>query len=59
MRRVLHILTRPDDPLMAMIQSAQRARKDCQVETVDLTQPEPDYERLLEQIFDADSIEVW
>jgi len=29
------------------------------VETVDLTQPEPDYKALLGKIFEADSIETW
>ncbi|MBU6401045.1 MAG: hypothetical protein KGS61_12050 [Verrucomicrobia bacterium] len=59
MRRILHIRTRPDDALAQTVATQQRADAQCQVETVDLTVPEPDYDALLESIFDADSIEVW
>ena len=37
----------------------QRILPDCQVETVDLTNGEPDYADLLQKIFAADSVAVW
>ena len=56
---LLHILTRPNDPLAEAVVCEQRAQPGQEVRVADLTQPEPDYERLLEQIFEADSIAVW
>jgi hypothetical protein len=59
MRRVLHIFVRSDDPLARELVSHQRAQRECKVEAVDLTTPEPDYAALLEKIFEADSVQVW
>ncbi|MBI4326570.1 MAG: hypothetical protein HY674_15090 [Chloroflexi bacterium] len=59
MLRVLHILTTPDDTLAAEIISGQRRLSDRSVQVVDLTVPDPDYRALLEEIFAADSVEVW
>jgi hypothetical protein len=59
MRRVLHILTRPDDALARELSARQKCDAGNKVETVDLTQPEPDYKALLGKIFEADSIETW
>jgi len=59
MRHVLHILTTPDDPLAQTVSAAQSAQPENHVHVADLTQPEPDYARLLEEIFAADSIAVW
>lgn len=60
MRKVLHIVTTPDDPLAAQIIAAQQKIAGVQVEVVDLQkEPGPDYKRLLEQIFAADSVTVW
>ncbi len=59
MRRVLHILTKPDDALAQTLVSLQENTAAHQVEVVDLTQPKPDYEALLEKIFAADSVESW
>ncbi|MCI0537601.1 MAG: hypothetical protein L0Z50_20495 [Verrucomicrobiales bacterium] len=59
MRQILHILTRPDDPLAQQIVAAQQQQTDQTVQSVDLTVPEPDYRALLHAIFAADSIEVW
>lgn len=56
---LLHILTNESETLAREIISHQRELTDCRVEVVDLTQPEPDYEALLEKIFAADSIQVW
>jgi hypothetical protein len=59
MRTLLHIVTRPDDALMAEIIAAQQKQPGRDVRVVDLTMPEPDYLILLEDIFDADSVAVW
>lgn len=59
MTRILHLLTKEDDGLANEILSRQRQDPSLQVQTVDLTQPQPDYPALLHQIFDADSITVW
>ena len=59
MRVFLHILTKPNDTLMVGVMETQQKRPDVQVEVVDLTAPEPDYTKLLEAIFAADSIAVW
>ena len=59
MRRILHILTRPDDALAREIAARQRRGADNNVETVDLTEAEPDYKALLKKIFECDSIQTW
>jgi hypothetical protein len=59
MRRVLHILTRPDDPLAQVMMARQKRAAGLKVESVDLTLPEPDYKELLEKIFAAESIQSW
>jgi hypothetical protein len=59
MRRVLHILTKPDDALPLELMAQQKNTPGHKVEVVDLTLPEPDYKALLEKIFAADSVESW
>jgi hypothetical protein len=59
MRRVLHILTRPDDALAREVMARQKNCAANKIEAVDLTQPAPDYKELLGKIFAADSIECW
>jgi len=59
MRTLLHIVTRPDDARTAEIIAAQQKQPGLDVHVVDLTMPEPDYLKLLEDIFDADSVAVW
>ena len=59
MNTALHIVTRSNDALAAGIIALQQKRPDAQVKVVDLTAPEPDYAKLLEEIFQADSIAVW
>ena len=56
---VLHIVTRSNDALAAEIIALQQKRPDTQVKVVDLAAPEPDYTKLLGEIFQADSIAVW
>ncbi len=55
MPRVLHILTRSGDDLAASI----IAETPSDATTVDLTAPEPDYAMLLDEVFKADSVQVW
>lgn len=59
MRTVLHILTRPDDPLARDLVTRQTADEHVQVEVIDLTRPEPDYAALVTKVFAADAIAVW
>ena len=59
MRAVLHIVTRTNDALAAAAIATQQERPEAQVKVVDLTAPEPDYAKLLEEIFAADSVAVW
>jgi hypothetical protein len=59
MRRLLHILTRPDDALAREIIARQQGIAGNEVQTVDLTRPEADYEELLGKIFAADSVQSW
>lgn len=59
MRQILHIVTKPDDKLAAEIVAAQRKQPNTAVNVADLTGKAPDYEKLLEDIFKADSIQVW
>ena len=60
MARIIHILTREDDPLPAIIIAAQET-SGHEARVVDLTEVDPngDYSILLEEIFAADSVQVW
>jgi hypothetical protein len=60
MRRVLHIVTRPDDSLARMVIDGQSAGEDEVVEVaLHDAGPGTDYGVLLEEIFKADSVQVW
>ena len=59
MRKLLHIVTQPNDSLAKEVIAQQRNKPDNDVEIVDLTVAEPDYKSLLNKIFSADSVEVW
>jgi len=59
MREVLHIVIKPNDALTAGMIATQQKQPDTQVTIMDLTVAEPDYTRLLEAIFAADSVAVW
>jgi len=59
MRVVLHILTQPDETLAREVIARQREQQDQEVNVVDLTAAEPDYARLIQEIFAADSAAVW
>jgi hypothetical protein len=59
MRRVLHILTRPDDALAREVIARQKRKPENEIEVADLTLPGPDYKELLDKIFAADSVQTW
>ena len=59
MSKLLHILTKPNDPLATKIIETQRSQPKREVKVVDLTKPDPDYRALLKEIFAADSAQVW
>ncbi len=59
MRQVLHILTTQTDALANETIDLQRRSGEAQVLVMDLTWPEPDYDELLQAIFQADSIQAW
>jgi hypothetical protein len=59
MRTILHILTHPDEELARELIERQRALPDTEVEVAALTGDAPDYDKVVVQIFSADSIEVW
>ena len=59
MRIVLHILTTPTDALAEEVIAAQRHLPNHEVKVVDWTNSETDCVVLLQEIFRADSVEVW
>ncbi len=59
MRSILHILTRPNDPLPRDLIARQSTQPDTRIEVLDLTAPEPDYAALVQKVFAADSVQVW
>lgn len=59
MTRQLHLLTAPPDPWLQTLLDSLRTRPDLAVEVVDLTVGEPDYARLVDAVFAADSIATW
>ena len=60
MARILHMTTREGDELAVSVIAAQEAAGH-ETRVVDLTQVDPngDYSVLLEEIFEADSVQVW
>jgi hypothetical protein len=58
-KQILHVLTREKDALARDIIARQQEHQETRIDVVDLTVGPPDYSRLLEQIFTADSVQVW
>ena len=60
MARIFHMTTREGDGLATSVIAAQEGAGH-ETRVVDLTQvdPEGDYSVLLEEIFEADSVQVW
>ncbi len=59
MPAILHILTQAEDALARELIEKQKEKSENQIEIVDLSDPNPDYKKLLEKIFTADSVQVW
>jgi len=59
MRHILHILTSQPDAALSEVLAHQAELPEHQVRRIDLTQPSPDYHQLLEEIFAADSVQVY
>lgn len=59
MRTILQLVTQPEDVLAREAAARQQALPEMQVEVVDLTRPNPDYDALVDKIFAADSVQVW
>jgi hypothetical protein len=55
MKTILQLLTDSKQPLSKEIHSDT----EWKVETVDLTQSDVDYRKVLEKVFAADSVQVW
>jgi hypothetical protein len=58
MRSILHIVTQPNPDLVGII-DAQKAETGVEVQVVDLAVSDVNFDQLLEQIFAADSVQVW
>jgi hypothetical protein len=59
MTRMLHVITRPEDALAGEMIAAQQKDTALEIRVIDLSQGAGDYAVLLEEIFRADSVEVW
>ena len=59
MSALLHILTQPADELVRSVIENQVKQAGALVEVIDLSQPQPDYDLLVEKVFAADSVSVW
>ncbi len=59
MPSILHIVTRPNDMLAAEVIARQQTLPELEVQVADLTVRDPDYRKLLDQIFASDSVAVW
>ena len=59
MRHILHILTQTERDLAGLVIDAQKTETGVQVSAVDMTSGDVNYDDLLEQIFAADSVQVW
>lgn len=59
MKTILNILTHPEDDLTCAFMRQQAELPEFLVITLDLTQPAPDYPRVVEEVFKADNVQVW
>ncbi|HTI72569.1 MAG TPA: hypothetical protein VMF06_21515 [Candidatus Limnocylindria bacterium] len=59
MPQILHILTTAPDDTAQEIIGAQQGETANVVTTIDLTKDTPDYTRVVNAIFESDSITVW
>jgi hypothetical protein len=58
-KTILHIITSKEDALPAEIIRLQGGLPECPVESVNLTEANPDYAQLVRRIFATDSVAVW
>jgi dTDP-glucose pyrophosphorylase len=59
MTRILHILTQPAEPIIDQLIHNQKASPVNEVVVVSLDQEAPDYQQLLHEVFQSDSIQCW
>ena len=56
---ILQIVTEGDDRFANAVIDEQQKQPDVAIRKFDLAASEPDYDRLLDEIFNADAIHVW
>ena len=56
---ILQIVTQTDDHFASAVMEEEQKQAGAEVRKFDLTGSEPDYDRLLEELFKADAIHVW
>lgn len=54
--KILHLITKRDELADELI---EMQRAECAIEVRDLARNDVNYGKLLEQVFDADSVQVW
>ena len=61
MKTILHVLTRPEDPLADAVIAAQSGLPETRLESIRLTEsgPPEQYRELVAKAFAADSVQVW
>lgn len=59
MKKILHLFTRQPVPLAEEIIANQKADTSNVVTVTDLTSEPPDYVRVVQLIFESDSIHTW
>ena len=61
MKTILHVLTRPEDPLADAVIAGQSSLSDTRLESVRLTDATSpaQYRELVAKVFAADSVQVW
>jgi hypothetical protein len=59
-RKILHILIESGGPMEEELIVRQQSKHDLEVQTIELCrEPIPDYQSILHQIFESDSVSVW
>lgn len=58
MKKYLHIITKNNEVLSRQVIECQK-QKQTDVVVLDISEQKPDYKRLLDEIFKADSVFVW
>lgn len=59
MTRILHILTRSEDPTAREIIRQQQLNTAAEITVIDLAHAEPDYTALVMSVFASDAVQVW